>query len=106
MLIDAALQLTAEGVEVSSVRPRSPELTRDNAEPVALTGRRLTDAAEQGLLRSADLKRIQIAGRALVHGFAQMNLDGHLPRWCVEENEIERVAEGVLDLSIAGVAKP
>ncbi|WP_271530809.1 hypothetical protein [Bradyrhizobium sp. CCBAU 25338] len=106
VLIDAALQLAAEGVEVSSVRPRSPELARDNAEPVALTGRRLTDAAEQGLLRSADLKRIQIAGRALVYGFARMNLDGHLPRWRVEENEVERVAEGVLDLFIAGVAKP
>lgn len=96
----------AEGVEVLSVRPRAPELARDNAEPVALTGRRLTDVAEQGLLRSADLKRIQIAGRALVYGFARMNLDGHLPRWRVEENEIERVAEGVLDLFIAGVAKP
>lgn len=88
------------------MRPRAPELARDNAEPVALTGRRLTDVAEQGLLRSADLKRIQIAGRALVYGFARMNLDGHLPRWRVEENEIERVAEGVLDLFIAGVAKP
>ncbi|MHC2386359.1 hypothetical protein ACVMHZ_006576 [Bradyrhizobium liaoningense] len=35
-----------------------------------------------------------------------MNLDGHLPRRRVEENEVERVAEGGLDLFIAGVAKP
>jgi hypothetical protein len=65
----------------------------------------LADAAEQGLLRSADLKRIQIAGRALVYGFARMNLDGHFPRWGVEEGETERMAEGVIDLFIAGIAK-
>ena len=37
-------------------------------------------------------KRIQIAGRASVYGFTPMNLDGHLPRWGVEEGEIERLA--------------
>ncbi|OAF18001.1 TetR/AcrR family transcriptional regulator [Bradyrhizobium neotropicale] len=87
------------------VHSSSAELTRDNAELVALTERMLTEAAEQGLLRSADLKRIQIAGRALVYGFARMNLDGHFPRWGVEEGEIERMAEGVIDLFIAGIAK-
>lgn len=66
----------------------------------------LTDAAEQGLLRSADRKRIEIAGRALAGGFARLNLDGHFPGWRVEESEVERVAEGGLDLFIAGVAKP
>ena len=50
-------------------------------------------------------KRIQIAGRASVYGFARMNLDAHLPRWGVEEGEIERLAEGVLDPFIAGIAK-
>jgi AcrR family transcriptional regulator len=84
----------------------SAELTRDNAELIALTEGILIEAAKQGLLRSADLKRIQIAGRALVYGFARMNLDGHLPRWGVEEGEIERMAEGVIDLFIAGIAKP
>ena len=84
----------------------SAELTRDNAELIALTERILAEAAEQGLLRPADLKRIQIAGRALVYGFARMNLDGHFPRWGVEEGEIERMAEGVIDLFIAGIAKP
>ncbi|MGY8632190.1 TetR/AcrR family transcriptional regulator [Bradyrhizobium sp. 14AA] len=83
----------------------STELTRDNAELIALTEGILVEAAEQGLLRWADLKRIQIAGRALVYGFARMNLDGHFPRWGVEEGEIERMAEGVLDLFIAGIAK-
>lgn len=84
----------------------SAELTRDNAELIALSERMLTDAAEQGLLRSADLKRIQIASRALVYGFARMNLDGHFPRWGIEDGEIERMAEGVIDLFIAGIAQP
>lgn len=84
----------------------SEDLTRDNAELVGLTEQMLADAAGQGLLRSADLKRIQIAGRALVYGFARMNLDGHLTRWGVAESEVERMAEGVIDLFIAGIAKP
>jgi AcrR family transcriptional regulator len=84
----------------------SAELTRDNAELIDLTERMLGEAAGQGLLRSADLKPILIAGRALVYGFARMNLDGHFPRWGVDEGEVERMAEAVLDLFIDGVAKP
>ncbi|PIT05522.1 transcriptional regulator [Bradyrhizobium nitroreducens] len=83
----------------------SAELTRDNAELIALTEGILTEAAEQGLLRPGDLKQVQIAGRALVYGFARMNLDGHFPRWGVAEDEIERMAEAVIDLFIAGIAK-
>ncbi|MGV7218835.1 TetR/AcrR family transcriptional regulator [Bradyrhizobium sp. UFLA05-112] len=83
----------------------SPELTRDNAELMALTERMLGDAAEQGLLRQGELKPIQIAARALVYGFARMNLDGHFPRWGVEEGEIERMAEAVIDVFITGIAK-
>ncbi|WP_234679898.1 TetR/AcrR family transcriptional regulator [Bradyrhizobium monzae] len=83
----------------------SAELTRDNDELVALTERMLAEAAEQGLLRSTDLKRILIAGRALIYGFARMNLDGHFPRWGVAEAEVERLAEGVIDLFIAGIGK-
>ena len=47
-----------------------------------------------GQLRSPDLKRVQIAGRALVYGFARMNIDGHFPRWGVAGAEAERTAEG------------
>ena len=83
----------------------SAELTRDNAELVALSERMLAEAASQGLLQSPDLKRILIAGRALIYGFARMNLDGHFPRWGVAEGEIEPMAEGVIDLFIAGIAK-
>jgi len=35
-----------------------------------------------------------------------MNLDGHFPRWGVAEGEIDRMREGVIDLFIAGIAKP
>lgn len=83
----------------------SAELTRDNSELIALTEGILAEAAEQGLLRTADLKQIQIAGRALVYGFARMNLDQHFPRWGVAEGEIELTAAAVLDLFIAGIAK-
>jgi AcrR family transcriptional regulator len=80
-------------------------LSRDNAEVIGMTERTLAEAAALGQLRSSDLKRIQIAGRALVYGFARMNLDGHFPRWGIAEREAEHTAEAVLDLFIAGIAK-
>jgi AcrR family transcriptional regulator len=80
-------------------------VSRDNAELVALTERMLADAFAQGQLRSNDLKRIKIAGRALVYGFARMNIDGHFPRWGVAKAEIEPMAEAVIDLFIAGLGK-
>ncbi len=52
-----------------------------------------------------DLKQVQIAGRALVYGFARMNIDGHFPRWGVNQAEAERTAEAILDLFIEGIAK-
>jgi hypothetical protein len=57
-----------------------------------------------GALRSPDLKRVQIAGRALVYGLARMNIDGHFPRWGVAEAEVERTSEAILDLFIEGIA--
>jgi hypothetical protein len=35
-----------------------------------------------------------------------MNLDGHLPRWGVADEDIERTAEAVLDLFIGAIARP
>src|SRR5258708_11810304 len=55
-------------------------LSRDNAEVIGMTERTLAEAFAQGQLRSSDLKQVQIAGRALVYGFARMNIDGHFPR--------------------------
>jgi AcrR family transcriptional regulator len=85
---------------------RAENLSRDNAELIALTERILSEAFAKGQLRSGDLKTIQIAGRALVYGFARMNIDQHFPRWGVREGSIEALAEAVLDLFIAGIGKP
>jgi AcrR family transcriptional regulator len=83
----------------------SAGVSRDNRELIALTERTLADAFAAGQLRSGDLKRVQIAGRALVYGFARMNIDGHFPRWGVAGTEAEKAAEGILDLFIEGIAK-
>jgi AcrR family transcriptional regulator len=83
---------------------RATELSRDNAELIGITGRLLADAFAQGQLRVTDLKRVQIAGRALVYGFARMNIDGHFPRWGIAAADAERTAEAVLDLFIEGIA--
>jgi len=85
---------------------RSAVVARDNAELIGLTERTLAEAFALGQLRSADLKQVQIAGRALVYGFARMNIDGHFPRWGVAGAEAERTAEAILDLFIEGIAKP
>ena len=84
---------------------QAAELSRDNAELIGTIERTLADAFAQGTLRSPDLKRVQIAGRALVYGFARMKIDGHFPRWGVAEAEAERTAEAILDLFIEGIAK-
>jgi AcrR family transcriptional regulator len=84
----------------------SAELSRDNAELIAMSERLLAEAFAQGQLRRDDLKTVQIAGRALVYGFARMQIDGHFPRWGVADKDIERTAEAALDLFIDGIAKP
>ena len=84
---------------------RAARLSRDNAELIGMTERMLADAFARGQLRSPDLKRVQIAGRALVYGFARMNIDGHLLRWGVADSEAERTAEAILDLFLEGIAR-
>ena len=79
-------------------------VSQDNAALIALTERTLAEAFAGGQLRSADLKRVQIAGRALVYGFARMNIDGHFPRWGVAGDDVETTAEAILDLFIDGIA--
>jgi hypothetical protein len=81
-------------------------LSRDNAEIIDMAGQALADAFAQGRLRSADLRTVQIAGRAMVYGFARMNIDGHFPRWGVAEAEAGRTAEAIVDLFIEGIASP
>ena len=47
------------------------------AEMIKLTENALAEAFAAGQLRATDLRDVQIAGRAPVHGFARMNIDGH-----------------------------
>ena len=84
---------------------RAAELSRDNTGLIGMTGRLLAEAFAAGQLRVADLKQVQLAGRALVYGFARMNIDGHLPRWGVAEADVECSAEAILDLFIEGIAR-
>jgi AcrR family transcriptional regulator len=84
---------------------RAVAISSDNAELIGLTERTLAEAFAAGQLRSPDLKQVQIAGRALVYGFARMNIDGHFPRWGVGAAEAERTAEAILDLFIEGIAR-
>ena len=81
------------------------EVSKDNAEIIAVMARLLGEAAARGKLRHGDLKRTQIAARALVYGFARMLIDGHFPRWGIAEDEVEPMAEGIVDLFIDGIAK-
>ena len=79
-------------------------LSRDNAELIDMTGRMLADALAQGQLRPVDLKQVRLAARALVYGFARMNIDGHFPRWGVADADAEATAEAIIDLFIEGIA--
>ena len=86
---------------------RAAGVSRDNSELIGITERLLAEAFAQGALKPAlrvsDLNRVKIAGRALIYGFARMNIDGHFPRWGVAD--AERTAEGILDLFIDGIAR-
>ena len=84
---------------------KAAAISSDNAELIELTGQTLADAFAAGQLRTADLRQVQIAGRALVYGFARMNIDGHFLRWGVAGSEAEQTAEAILDLFIDGIAK-
>jgi AcrR family transcriptional regulator len=84
---------------------KSADLVRDNAEVIGMFERTLKEAFALGQLRVAELDRVQIAARALVYGFARMNIDGHFPRWGVAAGEAEATAEAVVDLFIDGIAR-
>ena len=69
----------------------------------AITRQTVQDAADAGLLRENDIALVQIAGRALVYGFARMKIDGHFARWNVPEADAERIGDAVIGLFIAGI---
>jgi len=80
-------------------------LHADDQEIRAATRATVAEAARQGLLRSDDINLVQIAGRALVYGFARMQIDGHFARWGIPADGAERMAQAVVDLFIAGISK-
>jgi AcrR family transcriptional regulator len=84
---------------------RASALHQDDDEIREVTRKTVQDAADAGVLRSDDLALVQIAGRAMVYGFARMKVDGHFPRWGVSESAAERIGDSVVDLFIAGIAK-
>jgi hypothetical protein len=84
---------------------KAGELSRDNAELIGMTERMLAEAFASGQLRSPDLKTVQVAGRALVYGFARMNIDGHFPRWGIGHAEAAATAEAIVDLFIEGIRR-
>ena len=84
---------------------KAANVSRDNTELIDMTERTLAEAFARGQLRVSDVRRVQTADRALVYGFARMNIDGHFARWGVTEAEAERTAAGILDLFIAGIAR-
>src|SRR5437660_9766735 len=84
---------------------KSAGVSADNAEVIALTEQILKDAHARGQLGPSDLRQVLIGGRALVYGFARMAIDGHFPRWDVAASEVDRTAEGILDLFMTGIAR-
>jgi AcrR family transcriptional regulator len=78
-------------------------LSEDNAEVIGMVEAALAQAFARGQLRTPNLKVVEIAGRALVYGFARMNIDGHFPRWDVRD--ATATAEAIVDLFIEGIAR-
>ncbi|CCD91654.1 Transcriptional regulatory protein (fragment) [Bradyrhizobium sp. ORS 375] len=83
----------------------SGAVSDDNAEVITMTERLLAEAAARDELGNVDLKAVQIAGRALVYGLARMKIDGHLPRWGVAPDEMERMAERAIDVFVDGISR-
>ncbi len=74
-------------------------------EIVAITKSALADAERKGPVALA--RPPGDAGRRARAGlwFARMKTDGHFPRWGVADAEIDAMADAVLDLFVAGIAK-
>ncbi len=84
---------------------KSGAVSRDNAEVIGLTERLLAEAHANGQLGSSNLRDVLIGGRSLVYGFARMSIDGHFPRWGVNDADIDRTAAAILDLFLDGIAQ-
>lgn len=79
-------------------------LRADNRELIDLSGALLAEAAARGLVPAGEVRLLQVAGRALVYGFARMQLDGHFPRWGIADAESEMLGEALIELFVARIA--
>jgi AcrR family transcriptional regulator len=74
----------------------SESLRADNKLVRSLMERAITEAEEQGKLRSANIAQPQIAGRAIVYGLGRMYIDGHFAQWALDGETAENTAQNVL----------
>jgi AcrR family transcriptional regulator len=79
----------------------SPSMVRDNQAIQAEGTRLLSEAQQQGLIAEVDIKQFQLAGRALVYGFARMYSDGHFASWGLDERRVDQIGQSVLDAFFA-----
>jgi len=64
----------------------------------------MCDAASQGLLRPGDIKRYQIAARAMVYGLARMYIDGQFPSWGLPVDDSLAESMKIFDLFIMSIS--
>lgn len=64
----------------------------------------LAEAAANGDLRSGDVSRHVLGGRALVYGLARMHIDGQFPSWGIDNADSLNESIAVLDQFIASIS--
>lgn len=64
----------------------------------------MCDAASQGLLRPGDIKRYQMAARAMVYGLARMYIDGQFPSWGLPVDDSLAESIKIFDLFIISIS--
>ena len=74
----------------------SESLRADNMLVRSLMEQAITDAQQQGKLRSTNIAQTHIAGRAIVYGLGRMYIDGHFAQWAVDGETAENTAQSVL----------
>ncbi|HEY2659569.1 MAG TPA: TetR/AcrR family transcriptional regulator [Caulobacteraceae bacterium] len=82
----------------------APGLRRDLADAHALTVDLLTQAADQGLLRSNDVFNTALTARTMAYGLGRMFVDRQLSEWGVEDSEAERTMAAAMHHYLLAIA--